>query len=182
MDSTQAIQSLSGGGVGTDTSSAASDQAGSAATALFPYLEDGLPGVMGVPAAKIAAARKGLTQGTDWTRRARQFRWSEEGFKNLTIALGCPAIAADEKNAAPIAPTENGAAQGTLGALASFTVFNMNIPNQRLVLCRDASGKAVGVVINSEWRGLFRHGMKIEATQGAGGVWRTRKPRSVGRF
>lgn len=182
MDSNETI---SGGGGGTDLSSAASAQPGSAATALFPYAEVDLVDRLGRPADKIAAARKDLHQGTDWSRVARQFRWSEQGVKNLAAALGCPAIAADVKTAAPTPLTEKSAPVASVvspGTVRRMVVSNLNIPNQRLVLCKDEKGAGASVQINPEWRPLFRLGMWIEATAGAAGVWRTRRPRSVGRF
>jgi hypothetical protein len=68
------------------------------------------------------------------------------------------------------------------GTTRRMVVSNLNIPNQRLVLCKDEKGAGASVQIAPDWRPLFRLGMWIEATAGAGGVWRTRKPRSVGRF
>lgn len=175
-------ETLSGGGGGTDPSSAASAQPGSAATALFPHAEHDLPGLLGLPAEKIAAARKGLLQGPDWARIARQFRWSEEGLKNLAAALGCPVLASDVEKPAATHPSEKPAPTVTPGAVVPLTVVNLNIPNQSLIICRSATGFPVNVRINPQWRPLFRHGMKIEATVGATGEHRTRRPRSVGRF
>ena len=173
---------LSGGGGASEPSSAASAQPGSVATARFPFPEHELAARMGVPADKIAAARKGLVRDEDWSRIARQFCWSEVGIKNLAAALGCPVVASDVKTAALTAPVEKTAPTVKPGDVAVLTVFNLTIPNQRLVLCRDGAGKAVSVAINPEWRKLFRLGMKIEATLGTSGQWRTRQPRSVGRF
>ena len=70
----------------------------------------------------------------------------------------------------------------TPAAKATFTVTNMRIPNQHLLLCRDAAGNGAKVWIHPEWRPLFTVGMVIEATQGSSGDWRSRKPRSMGRF
>jgi len=179
MDSNQI---LSGGGRGSDLASDASAQPGSAATAQFPYSEPDLVAKLGVPADKIAAARKSLHQGSDWSRISRQFMWSDVGIKNLAAGLGCPAIESDVKTAATALITENPAPTAAPGAVETVTVFNLTIPNQRLVLCRDARGQTVKVFINHEWRPLFRLGMKIEAVLGTSGQWRTRKPRGVGRF
>lgn len=179
MDTTH---TLSGGGKGSDPASAASAQPGSAATAHFPHIESALPALLGVPADKIAAARKELLQGTDWSRISRQFRWSPEGLKKLAAAFGSPAVASDVKNPVPTAPNEKTPPTATQGTVATLTVVNLNIPNKSLVLCRDEAGASAKVIINLRWRPKFRPGMKITATLGAGGVWRTREPRFIGKF
>lgn len=170
-----------GGGRGTDLSSAASAQPGSAATALFPYLEADLPARLGVAADKIAAARKGMDQGVHWYRINRAFHWSKEGVAKLA-SEHCGAKVASDVKTAPGPVPDVKTAPAANGGPVVLTVANLNIPNRRLVLCRDAAGKAVTVFINPAWRSRFRHGMKIEATEGAGGRWHTRCPRFVGKF
>jgi len=179
MDSTN---QLSGGGGASEPSSAALAQPSSVATTLFAYLERDLPALLGVPADKIAAARKEMLQGTDWSRISRQFRWSPDGLKKLAAAFGSPAVASDVKNPPRTAPDEKPAPTAKPGAVATLTVINLNIPNKSLVLCQTDSGASAKVIINTAWRPRFRHGMKIQATLGAGGVWRTRCPRFIGKF
>lgn len=179
MDTTH---TLSGGGGATEPSSSALAQPGTAATALFPHPESTLPALLGVPADKIAAARKELLQGTDWLRSSRQFRWSPDGLKKLAAVFGSPAVASDVKTAPPTPSTEKTAPTATQGTTATLTVVNLNIPNKSIVLCRDEAGASAKVIINLRWRAKFRPGMKITATLGAGGVWRTREPRFIGKF
>lgn len=174
-------QTLGGGGRGSDPASAASAQPGSAATALFPFYEHDLPARLGVPLEKIAAERRGLVQGVDWYRINRSFRWSEAGVEKLAAALCSPAIASDVKTA-PGAPLPEKTAPTGEPAPAKLKVVNVNIPNKRLIVCRDAAGQSVTVFINPAWRAKFRHGMEIEATRGAGGRWHTRCPRFIGKF
>jgi hypothetical protein len=179
MGSTEQISG--GGGRGSDPASAAFAQPGSAATALFPFYEADLPARLGVPLEKIAAERRGLVQGVDWYRINRTFRWSEAGVEKLAAALGSTAVAADVKTA-PGAPLPEKTAAPGQPAPAKLKVVNVNIPNKRLILCRDAAGQSVTVFINPAWRARFRHGMEIEATRGTGGRWHTRCPRFVGKF
>ena len=179
MGSTEQISG--GGGRGSDPASAASAQPGSAATALFPFYEADLPARLGVPLEKIAAERRTLVRGVDWYRIARSFRWSEAGVEKLAAAFGSPAIASDVKTA-PGAPDPEKTAPTGQPAPAKLKVVNVNIPNKRLILCRDAAGQSVTVFINPAWRARFRHGMEIEATRGTGGRWHTRCPRFVGKF
>lgn len=176
---------LRGGGEATEPSSVVSAQPSSAATTLFPFLEADLPALLGYPAEKIAAARRGLDHGTDWSRISRAFRWSEAGVKRLAAALGGPVIASDTQTLAPTTPSEKTAPAGELaapGTVRRMRVCNLNIPNQRLILCKDEQGVGASVFINPTWRPLFRPGMWIEATRGTSGGWRTRRPRSVGKF
>ena len=179
MDSHE--QTVEGGGRGSDPASAASAQPGSAATALFPFDEADWPARVGVPLEQIAAERRTLVQGVDWYRIARTFRWSPEGVGKLAAAFGSPAIASDVKTAPGGAEAEKTAATGQ-PAPAKLKVVNVNIPNKRLILCRDAAGQSVTVFINPAWRARFRHGMEIEATRGTGGRWHTHCPRFVGKF
>lgn len=179
MDSTN---QLSGGGRASEPSSAALAQPSSVATTLFAYLERDLPVLLGVPADKIAAARKEMLQGTDWSRISRQFRWSPDGLKKLAAAFGSPAVASDVKNPPRTAPDEKPAPTAKPGAVETLTVVSTNLTNRKLIICRRADGSAANVSINLAWKPRFRPGMTIEAKQGNTGAWFTRCPRFIGKF
>ena len=159
----------------------ADTQPGMAAAVLFPFLEDDLAFQLNFPEDKIRAARKQLIQGEHFIRENRRFRWSEAGLKTALAFLRMPDVTPEVKTPANIHPAAK-TAPTPVPAPARFTITNMNFPNQRLLLCRDAAGDGAKVWIHPEWRPLFRVGMVIEATQGSSGDWRTRKPRSMGRF
>lgn len=173
------------GSAASEPSTQADTQPGLGAAVQFPFVEDDLAGQLGFAVDKIRAVRKTMTQGVHFQRVSRVFRWSEAGLTFALAALRMPALASPiEKPPAPPSASKNPAAplQRAENATSSFTVTHMNIPNQRLLLCRDAAGNGAKVWIHPEWRPLFTVGMVIEATQGSSGDWRSRKPRSMGRF
>lgn len=169
------------GGAASEPCSHADAQPGMAAAVQFPFIEDDLAFQLGFPADKIRAVRKQLTIGEHFIRENRRFCWSELGLHTALGLLRMPAVMPEPKTPANPPPTENPAPSAPAGP-ATFTVTNMNIPNQRLLLCKDAAGQGVKVWIHPDWRPLFKVGMVIEATQGSSGDWRSRKPRSMGRF
>lgn len=169
------------GSAASEPCNPANTQPGMAAAVQFPFFEDDLAHQLGFPEDKIRAARKQLVQGEHFIRENRRFRWSEVGLKTALGILRWPEVTPEVKNPADTAPAEKTAPSGP-PAPAKFTITNMNFPNQRLLLCRDAAGAGAKVWIHPEWRPLFRVGMVIEATQGSSGDWRTRKPRAMGHF
>lgn len=174
---------LSHGGAGSDPAQGAGTQPGHLPAAVrFPYVEAELAVKLGVDAKKLAAVRRELFVDEDWARVARVIRWSEAGFQKLTAALGLAVAASEVAGASEPAVSEKSAPTVTGGARERVLVTNLNFPNQSLVLGKTAAGVPMRVMINPQWRPLFRCGMWIEAEQGSSGVWRTRRPRGVGRF
>ena len=169
------------GSAASEPSTQAGTQPGLAAAVQFPFFEDDLAFQLGFPEDKIRAVRKQLIQGEHFIRENRRFRWSEAGLVTALALLRLPAVTPEVKNPANTPPTGKTPPIAT-PAPATFTVANMNFPNQRLLLCRDDQGQGVKVWIHAEWRPFFKVGMQIEATQGSSGDWRSRKPRSLGRF
>lgn len=170
------------GGAASEPCNHADTQPGMAAAVQFPFIEDDLADQLGFPPDKIRAARKTLTQGEHFIRENRRFRWSEAGLVLALAFLRAPLEPQEVKNPADPLHPDKPPAPVPPAAKATFTVTHMNIPNQRLLLCRDAAGNGAKVWIHPDWRPLFKVGMVIEATQGSSGDWRSRKPRSMGRF
>lgn len=169
------------GSAASEPCNPANTQPGMAAAVQFPFLEDDLAFQLNFPEDKIRAVRKHLTQGEHFIRENRRFRWSEAGLKTALDILRMPEVTPETKTSADLQPAGK-TAPAHAPAPGRFIVANMNIPNQRLLLCRDENGHGAKVWIHPDWRPLFRVGMVIEATQGSSGDWRTRKPRSMGRF
>ena len=170
------------GSAASEPSTQADTQPGLGAAVLFPFIEDDLADQLGFAVDKIRAARVQMTQGVHFIREKRRFRWSEAGLATGLEWLRAPVAEAAAVSGTPPAARVEKPALVTPAAKATFTVTNMRIPNQHLLLCRDAAGNGAKVWIHPEWRPLFTVGMVIEATQGSSGDWRSRKPRSMGRF
>ena len=146
----------------------------------FHYVESELAQEIGVDRKVIVEARRKMERGVHWIKLGRVLRWSEAGFVEGMKLLGLEAVSPVKRSVA--LSKQAVVSQPVVGErLARVQVTNLNIPNLRLVLGKTERGEAVKVWINPAWRLLFRVGMWIEAEKG-GGEWRTRKPRSVGRF
>jgi hypothetical protein len=175
-------QTLLDGGAASEPCSHDDTQPGMVAAVQFPFIEDDLAFQLGFPPDKIREARKTLTMGSHFIRENRRFCWSEAGLQAALCYLRAPLETPEIVKPADTAPLPKNPAPGQHGAVATFTVTNMNIPNSRLLLCRDAAGAGAKVWIHPDWRALFAVGMVIEATLGSSGDWRSRRPRSMGRF
>ena len=170
------------GGAASEPCSHDDTQPGMVAAVLFPFIEDDLALQLGFTPDKIRSARKTLTMGEHFIRKNRQFCWSEAGLQAALGYLRAPVETPALVKPLVPAPLPKNPGAGQPAAKVTFTVTYMNIPNHRLLLCRDAACQSVKVWIHPEWRAWFKVGMVIEATQGSSGDWRSRKPRSMGRF
>lgn len=175
-------QTLLDGGAASEPCSHDDTQPGMVAAVQFPFIEDDLAFQLGFPPDKIRAARKTLTMGVDFIRENRRFCWSEAGLQAALGFLRAPLETPEIEKPADTATVPKSPATGQPGAVATFTVTNMNIPNRRLLLCKDGAGEGTKVWIHPDWRVLFSVGMRIEATLGSSGDWRSRKPRALGKF
>ena len=174
---------LSHGATGSDPVCATATQpSGADAAVRFPYVEAELAERLRQDPKKLADLRRGMVNGEDWVREARVMRWSEAGLRKALAALQASITPAEVEKPVVAASSEKSAPTSQPAGKARVLVTCLNIPNQSLVLGKTDGGVAMKVVINPAWRPMFRLGMWIEAEQGSSGVWRTRKPRAVGRF
>lgn len=147
----------------------------------FPYLEARLAGLVGLNIRKFAKMRESLERGVDWEKRGVGFWWSEGGVKTALQALGVPLdVVFPKKGAAPLDAAKN-APPPEAGPWMPATVVNTNLTNPYLILAT-VEGVVEKVQVGRDWREWFKPGMAIEIQKSPAGLWRTRKPRAVGRF
>lgn len=176
-------EKLSHGGTGSDPVQGAVTQPSDLPAAVrFPFVEVELAEKLGRSEKELADIRREMVQGEDWQRVNRVMRWSEAGFQKAMAALGVPVAASEVKTPAETEPPEKNPAAAPPGSKVMVLVKNLNIPNQSLVIGRTKADVCLNVEINRNDRPLFRVGMWIEAVKGGSGIWRTRRPRGVGRF
>jgi hypothetical protein len=148
----------------------------------FVYLENRVAGLMGVNVRKLARLRASMTPGTDWEKRGSGYWWTREAVQTALKALGVPeALVFPENGGDKLEDAKNAAPAAVAGPWLPAKVVNSNLTNQWLILAL-IEGVVEKVQVSKDWRDLFRNGMNFEAQKSAAGVWRTRKPKGVGRW
>jgi hypothetical protein len=130
----------------------------------FTHLEHKLADQFGLSRSEMARRRSGLTEGTDWIRVGRWWKYSPAGVEKLKAQLQVTDLA-------PVAPDN----------WSDAVVERANWPNRHIISVKMTNGEVKIVRVSPLWQPNFVPRMKIKVKPD-GNMLTTRKPKRRGLF
>jgi hypothetical protein len=131
----------------------------------FTVLEHQLAKALGLSSSEIVNRRKQLTEGTDFVRIGRWYKWAPHAVEALKSSLQVPEIP-------PPPPDE----------WVDAVVYRCNFVNKRVIECKLTEGNVVVTRISPLWHHLYAPKMPLKIKGDGDRAYTTRRPRKKGRF